>query len=110
MKKKKKLTLLEEKTLLETEDIDWEPLDPYDDPNYFITRAFESDEDHHARFRSGCIYNDEYLKKCRDYALKIDKEDQFGRGWMLQELKRCIPFHERRYVFEGISMPEERIN
>jgi hypothetical protein len=106
MKKKKEMSFVEylraEKEYVETAES--KSLNPYDDPNFFITKVFESEEDHDARFLSGEIYNDEYFKKCRDYALKVDKYDPLLRAGVLSSLKQCVPLHARGYVFNGIQL------
>lgn len=68
-----------------------------------VMAPFETFQDHGARDNSGSPYNEAFIRKCREKALEYDKEDTILRAGLLQELKRCLPFHFRNRVFEGIS-------
>ena len=76
---------------------------PYDNRLEFIQRAFEPLEERVERYRTGEIYNDKYMARCREYALRADKYDEFLRGPALRDLKICVPLHKRGYVFDGIA-------
>ena len=76
---------------------------PHENRLEFIQRSFEPLEERVERYRTGEIYNDEYIARCREYALKADKYDKFLRSDALQDLKKCVPFHKRGYVFDGIA-------
>lgn len=63
---------------------------------------FETFAEHAEREKSGEPYNDAFIKRCRAKALEYDLEDVFLRPSLLKELKKCIPFHRRAEVFDGI--------
>ena len=63
---------------------------------------FETFAEHYERERSGEPYNTQFIARCREKALQYDKEDEFLRPSLLRDLEKCIPFHYRRKVFDGI--------
>lgn len=64
---------------------------------------FETFWEHGIRAESGEPYNEAFIKRCREEALKYDKMDEFLRPSLLRDLKKCIPFHYRSKVFDGIA-------
>lgn len=69
---------------------------------------FETFREHGKRAASKAPYSDAFIARCREAALKYDKEDDFLRGPLLRDLRVCIPLHRRGEVFDGISVPEYR--
>jgi len=76
---------------------------PYENSLELIERAFEPIQERVERYRTGEIYNDKYISRCREYALKADKYDEFLRAPALRDLTKCVPLHKRGYVFDGIA-------
>ena len=70
-----------------------------------VTMApFETFADHSKRERSSEPYNAAFIKRCREKALEYDHDDcKALRAGNLQDLYRCVPFHFRGKVFDGIT-------
>ena len=64
---------------------------------------FEAFLEHEARSRSGAPYDEAFLARCREAALRYDKEDVFLRSSLLSCLWRSVPVQFRGKVFDGIS-------
>lgn len=67
-----------------------------------IMAPFETFAEHGERERSEEPYSDNFIKRCRAKALEYDEKPRFIRISMLEDLQRCIPFHRRSEVFNGI--------
>lgn len=70
---------------------------------------FETFRDHLARAESGTPYNEAFLAKCRDAAVRYDKEDVFLRSILLDDLWRSVPVHSRGKIFDGISFEPRKV-
>lgn len=64
---------------------------------------FETFSEHSEREASGVPYNDAFIERCREKALKYDKMNRILRSSLLRDLKKCVPVHYRGKVFNGIS-------
>jgi hypothetical protein len=71
-----------------------------------ILAPFETFAQHAERERSGEPYNDNFIKRCRDAALRYDNGDADLRRILLSELKKCVPFHRRAEVFAALGEGE----
>ena len=64
---------------------------------------FETFREHADRERSDEPYNEAFIMRCREKAIEYDKLDEVLRPSLLRDLKKCVPFHYRQKVFDGIS-------
>jgi hypothetical protein len=71
-----------------------------------LMAPFETFREHAEREESDEPYGDAFIQRCRQKALKYDKEDIVLRPSLLLDLKRCVPLHFRAQVFAGIALPD----
>lgn len=64
---------------------------------------FETFAEHGARKNSDEPYNEGFIQRCREAALRYDKKDEFLRPDLLRTLWPCVPLHYRVKVFDGIA-------
>jgi len=65
---------------------------------------FETFREHAERDRSDEPYNDCFIRRCREEALKYNGEDKILSVVLLKDLKKCVPRHFWNEVFDGISI------